>query len=79
MALTDGDVAALARQAVDRIDPELEIAIEPDVASDPYRWDRPHGWTVRVTVDGRRRVARVESTWSPEQALVKLSEQLGNA
>jgi hypothetical protein len=77
VALTDGDVAALAREAADLLDPELEIAIQPDDRADPYRWDRAHGWTVRVHVDGRPIAIRVESTWSPEQALAHLTDGLG--
>ena len=49
MSLSDGDVAALAREAVDRRDPELEIRIEPADPVDPYRWETA-AWTVHAGV-----------------------------
>ncbi len=47
MSLTDGDVAALAREAADRIDPDIDVRIEPADPVDPYRWESG-AWTVRV-------------------------------
>jgi hypothetical protein len=38
VTLTDGDVAALARQAVDLLDPDIEIRIDPKDPVDPYRF-----------------------------------------
>ena len=38
-------MAALARAAVDGIDPELEVRIEPADPVDPYRWET-EAWTV---------------------------------
>lgn len=47
MALSDGDVAALARAVVDRIDPDAQVRIEPADPVDPYRWERA-AWTVHA-------------------------------
>lgn len=47
MPLSDGDVAELARAAVDRIDPDLEVHIEPADPVDPYRWEAA-AWTVHA-------------------------------
>jgi hypothetical protein len=47
MTLSDGDVAALARQAVERRDPDLDIRIDPADPVDPYRRGTP-AWTVHV-------------------------------
>jgi hypothetical protein len=52
MPLTDGEVAALARRAVDEVDPTTEISIEPADPVDPYRRD-PRAWLVRPLLDGR--------------------------
>ena len=52
MAIRDGDVALLARQAVDLLDPDLDVRIEPDAMSDPYRLARS-GWTVHPLLDVR--------------------------
>ena len=43
--LSDADIAALAREAVDRRDPDLDIRISPADPVDPYRWGTP-AWTV---------------------------------
>ena len=40
-------MAALARVAVDGIDPELEVRIEPADPVDPYRWET-EAWTVHA-------------------------------
>lgn len=37
MSLHDGDIAALAREAVDRKNPKLNIHIDPLGQNDPYR------------------------------------------
>ncbi|MCW2645918.1 MAG: hypothetical protein QOG07_1949 [Pseudonocardiales bacterium] len=53
VSLTEGDVAQLARQAVDLVDPDIEIQIEPAKVDDPYRFG-PHAWLVYPLLDGRR-------------------------
>jgi hypothetical protein len=45
MTLSDGDVAALAREAVDRRDPDLDLHIAPSGQDDPYRLGAA-AWTV---------------------------------
>jgi hypothetical protein len=47
VALTDGDVAALARAVADRIRPDAQVRIEPADPVDPYRWEQP-AWTVHL-------------------------------
>jgi hypothetical protein len=55
VSLTEGDVAQLARRAVDLFDPDIEIEIEPVKVDDPYRFG-PHAWLVYPLFDGRRSV-----------------------
>jgi hypothetical protein len=45
VTLSDGDVAVLARQVVDRRDPDLDIEIVPADPVDPYRLG-VRAWTV---------------------------------
>jgi hypothetical protein len=45
VTLTDGDVAVLARQAVDLFDPTLAVNIVPSDPVDPYRWGQ-RSWLV---------------------------------
>jgi hypothetical protein len=45
VTLSDGDVAALARQAVDQGNRDLDIRIVPADPVDPYRWGAA-AWTV---------------------------------
>ena len=47
MTLSSGDVAALARAVADRIDPGLDVRIEPADPVDPYRWEKA-AWIVRA-------------------------------
>jgi hypothetical protein len=55
MTLTTGDIAALARQAVDLVSPEIELVIEPATTDDPYRFGAG-SWIVCPLIDGRRDV-----------------------
>jgi hypothetical protein len=71
VALSDGDVAALAREAADRIDPDLEVHIEPADPVDPYRWQNA-AWLVRA---GAASSYIVSSMTAPE-ALEKLVRDL---
>jgi hypothetical protein len=73
VTLTDGDVAVLARQAVDLFDPEIAINIDPADPVDPYRfgtnsWRVVAGW-VSVHVSSADRAADVVA-----QILDQLSE-----
>ena len=45
MTLSDAEVAALAREAVDQRDPDLDVDIVPADPVDPYRWGA-QAWTV---------------------------------
>ncbi len=52
MTLTDGDVALLARQAIDLLDPDVDLRIEPAALNDPYRLAQAQ-WTVWPLLDVR--------------------------
>ena len=71
MSLHDSDVADLAREAVDRKDPDLEIRIEPLGQNDPYRWGA-EAWT--VTAGGRTSYLR--SSMTRDEALDQLVADL---
>jgi hypothetical protein len=78
MSLTDGDVAALARQAVDLLDPEIAIDLEPADSADPYRWGR-HAWLVWPLIDGTRSFGiYLSSVDTPVDALRRLLDQLAS-
>ncbi|HET6877256.1 MAG TPA: hypothetical protein VFH38_06990 [Jatrophihabitans sp.] len=77
MSLSDGDVAVLARQAVDLLSAEAAIDIEPVAGDDPYRWG-PSAWLVWPLVDGRREFAvRIDSGQAAAEALAQLIDRLG--
>lgn len=71
MTLSDGDVAALARQVVDLRDPDLDIEIVPADPVDPYRLGPP-AWT--VSAGGATSYLTAEMT--AEQALARLTADL---
>jgi hypothetical protein len=71
VSISDGDVAALARAAVDRIDPDLEVRIEPADPVDPYRWENA-AWTVYAGSASSYIVASM----TEEEALEKLTRDL---
>ena len=71
MALNDADVADLAREAVDRSDPTLQVRIEPAAQDDPYRLGAG-AWT--VFAGGRRSYVTASMTW--REALDKLVHDL---
>ncbi len=72
MTLSDADVAALAREAVDQRDLDLDITIVPADPVDPYRWGT-QAWT--VSAGGAS--SYVTATMTPEEALTKLIADLG--
>jgi hypothetical protein len=79
VSLSDGDVAVLARQAVDLLAPDLEIEIAPDADDDPYRRG-PTSWVVWPKIDGHRSFGIwVESTSTPVEALTRLIDGLSDA
>ena len=71
VSLSDGDVAALAREAVDRRDPRLEVQIAPAGPDDPYRFG-VGAWIVRA--GGATSYITADMTW--RQALDKLVADL---
>jgi hypothetical protein len=71
VTISDGDIAALARAAVDRFDPDLDVRIDPADPVDPYRWDNK-AWTVHAGGASSYIVASM----SEEEALEKLVQDL---
>jgi hypothetical protein len=71
MSLSDGEVAELAREVVDRFDERLEISIVPADPVDPYRWD-VGAWT--VSAGGATSYLTADMT--RDEALAKLSKDL---
>jgi hypothetical protein len=71
MTLHDGDVADLAREAVDRKDPTLDIRIDPQGQDDPYRLGAG-AWT--VVAGGRS--SYVTSSMTRAEALDQLIADL---
>ena len=71
MTLHDGDVADLAREAVDRKDPGLEVRIRPAAPDDPYRWG-VEAWTVSAG----DATSYIRASMSRDEALAKLIADL---
>ena len=71
VTLSDGDVAALARQVVDRRHPEVDIEIVPADPVDPYRWG-----TAAWTVSAGGATSYITANMSVDEALAKLTEDL---
>ncbi len=71
MTLHDGDIADLAREAVDQKDPTLDVRIEPLGQDDPYRLGAA-AWT--VVAGGRS--SYVTSSMTPAEALHQLIADL---
>ncbi len=71
MGLDDSEIADLARQAVCRRDPTLDIRIDPLGQNDPYRLGT-EAWT--VTAGGRTSYVSASMTW--REALDKLITDL---
>ena len=71
MTLHDGDVADLAREAVDQKSLKLAIHIEPLGQNDPYRLGT-EAW--KVTAGGRTSYVTASMTW--QEALDKLIADL---
>jgi hypothetical protein len=69
--LSDTDIAALAREAVDRRDPNLDIRIAPADPVDPYRWGTA-AWT--VSAGGASSYVTADLSWA--DALAKLTADL---
>lgn len=71
MTLNDTDVAALAREAVDRRDIDLDVRIVPADPVDPYRWGTA-AWTV-IAGDAS---SYITADMTPQDALAKLVADL---
>jgi hypothetical protein len=71
VTLSDGDVAALARQAISRGDRDLDIRIVPADPVDPYRWGAA-AWT--VSAGGAS--SYITADMSADEALAKLIADL---
>jgi hypothetical protein len=71
VTLSDADVAALARQAVDRRSVDLNIKIAPADPVDPYRWG-----TAAWTVSAGGATSYITADMSAEAALAKLITDL---
>jgi hypothetical protein len=79
MTLTDGAVAALARQAADLVEPDVPVQVSPAADDDPYRWGGlGPGWTVRILADPVVEVW-IDRNSSPASALATMMERLGVA
>jgi|KBSSwiStaDraftv2_1062776.scaffolds.fasta_scaffold02258_14 hypothetical protein len=77
MSIGEGDVAALARQAVDLLDPSVEVRIEPGAPDDPYR-RQVRSWAVWPLVDGHKSFGiLLDSGMTGLGALAKLIDVLG--
>jgi hypothetical protein len=72
VTLSDTDVVALAREAVDGRNPDLDITIVPADPVDPYRWGSP-AWT--VSAGGA--TSYITASMSSDAALAKLVADLG--
>ncbi len=73
MTLSDGDIADLAREAVDHRDPRLSITIAPADQLDPYRRGAS-AWT--VAAGGRSSYILASMSW--QDALAKLIDDLAS-
>jgi hypothetical protein len=73
MALTDGAVADLARQAADLLGPDVAVRIRPPANDDPYRWGG-HGWLVEIGTDVE---VWISAEASQEEALDRLRQAVG--
>jgi hypothetical protein len=72
MTLSDSDVVALAREAVDRRNKDLDVRIEPADPVDPYRWGAV-AWTVFAGGES----SYITASMTREEALDKLTADLG--
>lgn len=74
--LTDPQVAVLARQAVDLLDPQVAIEIEPRDGDDPYRFGAG-AWVAWPLLDGHRAFGMgVDAGMTPAEALARMVDIL---
>ena len=74
MTLSDADVAALAREAVDHRDIDLDVQIVPVDQHDPYRWG-----AIAWTVIAGGASSYITADMTPQDALAKLITDLASA
>ncbi|HEY3738136.1 MAG TPA: hypothetical protein VGL26_11920 [Jatrophihabitans sp.] len=79
MTLTAGDVAALARQAVDLLAEDVDVKLEPQSSGDdPYRM-AGSTWVVWPLIDGERRFGIwIQSSSTAVEVLARLIDGLSN-
>jgi hypothetical protein len=76
MSLSDPEVAVLARQAVDLLDPDVAVDIEPRGQNDPYGFG-PAAWTAWPLIDGHRSFGLgVDARMTPAEALARMIDVL---
>jgi hypothetical protein len=78
VTLHDGDVARLARQVVDLLDPTLDIRIDPASMYDPYRRGQQRWRVVVPTAHGEVTIP-VAATMSPVDAVEALLDGVRNS
>ncbi|SDJ09843.1 hypothetical protein SAMN05444157_1724 [Frankineae bacterium MT45] len=71
MPITDGEIAELARQVIDQINPALSISILPADPVDPYRWESG-AWTVKAG----HASSYVTANMTPDEVLARLTQDL---
>jgi hypothetical protein len=77
VALSDPEVAVLARQAVDLLDADVDVRLEPQASHDPYGLGA-HAWLVTPVIDRLPHFGiYVYSGMTPAQALAHLIDGLG--
>jgi hypothetical protein len=74
LTLSDADVAALAREAVDQRDLNMDIKIVPADPVDPYRWG-----TAAWTVSAGGATSYITADMSAQAALAKLIADLSQS
>ena len=78
MTLTSGEVAAIVRQGVDRLDPAIPVDLEPGGGFDPYGRGEAW-WTAWPLIDGHRAFGIVLSaTDTPAEMLARVLDTLSN-
>ena len=71
VSLSDGDIAALAREVVDRVDPDIDVLIEPADPVDPYRFENA-AWVVHAGSAS----SYIPASMTAEEARDKLARDL---
>ncbi len=76
--LTDGDTSALARQALDLLDPRAGLRVAPDPGYWPVRSGGTRSWSVWPQIEGCGRFGvPVPAAAAPVQVLAELVSEIG--